>query len=106
MSAKLDRLREVLSQVLEEDQEFPVRRLQILLLISEKGPITSTEISESLGLFKARTGKHLQALAVSHNGEQGYGMIEIDFMGGDYRSKYAKLTPKGERFIKRLTEAL
>lgn len=106
MSVKLDRFKEALSQVLDEDQEFPVRRLQILLTISEKQPINSSDLSEILGIHKVRTGKHLQALATNHNGVEGYGLIEIGFIGNDYRSKFAKLTPKGERFIKKLEAAL
>ena len=105
-SIKLDRLRETLSFVLEEDPEFPVRRLQVLLYVSTKGPVTSSEISDILKLFQANTGAHLKALATEHNGVKGHGFIEIGFQGNDYRSKYAKLTPKGEKFLKKLTDSL
>ena len=44
MSVKIDRFKEALGLVLDEDQEFPVRRLQILLTISEKQPINSSDL--------------------------------------------------------------
>jgi DNA-binding MarR family transcriptional regulator len=105
-SVKLDRLRETLEAVLEADQEFPVRRLQILLYVASKGPVTSSEISDILKLYPANTGAHLKSLATEHNGKEGLGLIEIGFQGNDYRSKYAKITLKGEKFLKKLTDTL
>ncbi len=103
---KVGRIRALLDLVLDEDPEFPPRRLQVFLYIADKGPCTGTEIADMLKMYKGNVSDHLRSLAVSMNGKVGLGFITVDFEGSDYKSKYAKLTPSGERFLKRLTEAI
>lgn len=106
MEDKLRKLREAMEVLLKLDVDFTIKRLEILCVVAEKGPITSAEISDMVGLFPANTGRHLRNLAVDHNGVEGLGLIKIDYQDGDYRSKYATITTKGTKVLDKVLSSL
>ena len=103
---KIDQLCALIDTIRDVESEFPPQSIKILLLVAKTDRAMLVDIARLVGLTPGAVSRNMQKLAVNFNGVTGLGFLEVNFVEGNYRQKEAKLTPKGERFVQKLSDCI
>lgn len=106
----LDRLEKIARLLVEIRSELNVRttlgELMVFILVATDAGLTATEMHQSTGIAKSTLGNALSNLSKGREDGRGRGfdLIESYTDVNDRRNTRWKLTGKGVRFAKRLSE--
>jgi DNA-binding MarR family transcriptional regulator len=100
--SKLDKLRLLMEELREMDQDFTPQAVALILYIGALDHPTQTELAFKTNYSPSGISKTLRKLGDGLNGASGLGLLKFEPAVTNGREKVAWLTPKGEKFLERL----
>lgn len=107
-AAALYRLAQEMSDIL--DRDAPLAQVLAFLRVAMNGDmgIDQGRLADEVHLSNSATSRTVQALSSMHylKDRPGYGLVERVFDPTDNRRRELKLTPKGQKAVEKLSEAI
>jgi DNA-binding MarR family transcriptional regulator len=106
MSKKMNKLQNILQELIAIDPEFPIQWVTVFAEIAAEEGVSLKDISERTGISMSVMSRTIGALSNARRMGKPYGLVVVKHAKDDRRRKELYLSAKGKKLVEKLEKAL